>query len=485
MEVVKTDCQGLFESLSSGKVSQIVTALNILLEGTSDHEENYALSKDGKCVVVGLVRAFEFSIGYSKVKVSQKKKRKRVTRDVIEICKQTLIDEMISKAWITNNSEFDDDDDEHWRDWTQFCIKKLEPLTSYTLPEWILSEGDIKLLEAIILVARNLSFVAANLRFLAHSVEMLRMLGVCLYFRNSGKNSITENSNNNSGSAAAPSTNDTVCLHAIHTLINIANYLDISGRKLFADIMFVQPIEKGPQRGNGEANSIGMGGIFLAKRFDIFDEDLPETIQLSILNRTRPHVISILSLFPAILNTLDFNQSRAVIVSGLDLLKELIDNTDLQQVFLYTPTTLLNRIIDLLWIPRLGPDSLDYVDPVTNLVSRVTTLKLESGYDATIDFDVRDRALELLERLTSLSPELKESLIENNTPQIFHYLLPICTSKVGRCDISQLAIKVLGNLSLVSPQNPAGLMCIESQIVTLASLDPHIANIAFNSILKN
>ena len=69
----------------------------------------------------------------------------------------------------------------------------------------------------------------------------------------------------------------------------------------------------------------------------------------------------------------------------------------------------MQRLLDLLYIPRLGPDSLEYIDPVQNIVTRVTTLKLLMGYDATVDTDVRDRALDFLVPLLELdSPRLAQ-----------------------------------------------------------------------------
>ena len=111
------------------------------------------------------------------------------------------------------------------------------------------------------------------------------------------------------------------------------------------------------------------------------------------------------AVFPALSKLLtDSTSPRLVIMTALDLLQEFINHArvgvvgevdveadlpDARSIVVHMPTKVLNRLSDLLYVPRLGPDSLDYIDPVHNIVTRVTTLKLLMSYDATVDTDVR------------------------------------------------------------------------------------------------
>ena len=495
----KSDCQQLANFLSSKKIPELVTVLNVLLEATFDHEDNYALGENGNEVVLGLVRAFEFAIGYENNEKYTRNNKRIKPNDVKD--ENEKLEAIFSNAW-TSNLDFEDDsqsndDDEgkdEWHHWTKFCVNKLRADKIYSSPDAALSETSLKIIEVIALVVRNLSFVAANLRFLAHSIEMIRMLGVCLHFRTGKINTSTSSdttssaSNNDSNQLC----NDSICMYAIHTLINIAPFLDVSGKKLFTDKMLVQSNSQTnallPPHGYSQVHSLGMGGVLLAKKIDcIYEESIPEHFQYYILELCKEHILAIVSLFPGIRSVFDCNNNQSLVVALLDLFKELVENSDLRPVLLNTPSDVLNHLVDLLWVPRLGPDSLDYIDPLNNLVSRVTSLKLASGYDATIDYDVRDRSLELLELFTSLSPQLKQGILQQNSPKIYNYILPICSSKVGRGDISQIAIRLLANLALVSSQDidPSLLMYVESKIVMLSSSDPHIANIACNSVFNN
>ena len=101
------------------------------------------------------------------------------------------------------------------------------------------------------------------------------------------------------------------------------------------------------------------------------------------------------------------NHARIGVVGSIDLKEQQL----LQQqggipsaraILLQVPDSVLHRLVDLLYIPRLGPDCLNYEDPTITIVTRVNMFKLMTGYDATIDADVRDRALDVLVPLLEL-----------------------------------------------------------------------------------
>ena len=79
-------------------------------------------------------------------------------------------------------------------------------------------------------------------------------------------------------------------------------------------------------------------------------------------------------------------------MAALELWKELVDDDGgiSREVFVHAPDIVLYRLVRLLWIPRLGPDSLEYVNPKMNVVTRVSALKLMRGYDSAVDYELRD-----------------------------------------------------------------------------------------------
>ena len=65
------------------------------------------------------------------------------------------------------------------------------------------------------------------------------------------------------------------------------------------------------------------------------------------------------------------------------------------------------------------------------------------GYDATVDTDLRDRALEVLQQMLALGLSIPCA------PRLYNALLPCLTTKVGRNDAQILAngiFKALGKI---------------------------------------
>jgi hypothetical protein len=390
------------------------------------------------------------------------------------------------------------------------------------------------------MILRNLSFVAANQRFLLHSKDVLRILTGCLYFRNfvTGKAergpkseryeemNTTISSSSSGGNDLGNSANN-MCLHSLQTFMNLASLLDISGRKLFVDLLFLDggvldnaTTVKTPKSLDsmdvksiishseyGQINNWAMGGFAIAKKFDV-KEEIPLSKIPDIHTLLRPiveqHIQTTLSIFRPFVGLLGITTSRPVVISALELLKELLDNADVENVFLYTPDTMLYHLVRLLWIPRLGPDSLEYVDPTRNMVSRVTAMKLMGGYDANVDYELRDRSLEVLWKITNLSTEVTcrlgqkislklsqsfgvdESERHCHLPntRLYDSLIPILTTQIGRDQTSLFAAKIVLNLAK-APGNEMGLRYASKRIVSAASLaDEQISNILCNAVLK-
>ena len=163
--------------------------------------------------------------------------------------------------------------------------------------------------------------------------------------------------------------------------------------------------------------------------------------------------------------------------------------------------SILQRFVDFLYVPRLSSDSLEYNDPVLNIVTRVSPLRLLAGYDSTVDTEVRDRSLQVLVPLCELdSPDMAKRLgtikkkkvvdgvkkskrIINN--QIFESVVPILDTKSGRSEAPLLATQLMRELSHAK-ENKLGLMYVQERVISIASKDPRVAHLAFNHLyVKN
>ena len=204
-------------------------------------------------------------------------------------------------------------------------------------------------------------------------------------------------------------------------------------------------------------------------------------------------------------------------MASLELWKDLVDNVDHARIFVHVPDIVLHRLVRLLWIPRLGPDSLEYVNLMRNMVTRVSALKLMAGYDNTVGYELRDRSLELISKLAALSVDLKRRLgqksiirrsacfgddeavvdelilegdnegstknsIMPNT-RLYDSLMLALTTKVGRDHTPHLAAKLLADMAAV-PENRLGIMYIQRRVLlAVASCDSYVAHILMKGVL--
>lgn len=333
------------------------------------------------------------------------------------------------------------------------------------------------LLQTILVIFRNLSFVSSNVRLMRLNDHVWSILVACLY---ESHDEYTEDSSgvNNLG------------LHALHTLLNMAQQpqLDVTGQLTVCDTLFLQ---------DTSLYKLGWGGMWLAKKFDA-REDLVDVPTSMVLEIALGHLVQVWSLFSALRKVItDVQSPRSVLLVALDLLKELMDQVggvvavdakeeipSMSSIMKCLPQDVLERLVDFLWIPRLGPDALDYVNPLHNIVSRVSTLKLRMGYDATVDTELRDRALDVLVPWLALEEKmLSEKLGGKQTARLYDAVVPILTTTVGRNDATALGAQLLKYMSS-SSANEAGMMYIQDRIVELASRDTRVAQLAFTHLYK-
>jgi hypothetical protein len=450
-------------------------ALNELMQVTAKHENSYTLDDDQ--ALDGLVHVFFETIGWEP-------KEEFETPSF-----------QSQHAWTGHATQ-------EAQEFADFCKKKMT--------RGSLSPEQKRYLEAILVILRNLSFVAANLRLLAYSPNVLQILVGCLYEGSAGKNF-----GSGDDYSASNSNSSTLGLSALYVLVNLAPYLDVTGQKLLCDKLFYSvseseeaPLVPSPETfGQAAGGSWGFGSLYLAKRFDT-KEDVVQDISPALLRMlTQEHLVGVWSIFPALAHVLtDSTAPRLVIMMTVDLLQEFINHArvglvgsaeDQEQlseipnaraILVHVPTTVLERLTDLLYVPRLGPDSLEYVDPVHNIVTRVTTLKLLMGYDATVDTDLRDRALDVLVPFMELdSPRMAKRLGAGLNPvgklrnHLYDAIFPILSSKAGRNEAPLLATQLLRELSKAK-ENRMGCVFLQERILELASKDARVAQLAFNHL---
>ena len=500
------DGKSLSRRLTSDDKTSRNLALNDLLRITSSHDINYAM--DGDNILKALAEVFYDVIGWDPDAEDEDSDDENNDVDKKDS------DDDDNDGDSSDESGAPSDEEEPlfvaktaWkgpltrdgRKWEKFCRSNLGSSN--------LAMEDVKCLEAILTIFRNLSFVSANLRLLAYSNDVLTILVGCLYEPSTKDTGGEGNSNS-------------IVLNALSVLINISPHLDVTGQKLFCDKLFLMSTANGapPEDGAklpdpstfGQAvnGSWGFGSLFLAKKLDTKEDNVQDIEKDMLLQLTQDYLIRVWAIFPALGNVLtDTTTSRAVIMMALELLQEFINHArvgvigkvedqdpekipDTRAILVYIPSKLLTRLSDFLYIPRLGSDGLEYVDPTVTIVTRVNPLKLTVGYDGTIDTDIRDRALEVLVPLLELdSPGIAKRLgtkpgtgLPNN--RVFDAVFPILSTQAGRNDAPSLATQLFRELSKAK-ENRLGFLYLQERIIALASKEPRVAHLAFNHLYVN
>jgi hypothetical protein len=113
-------------------------------------------------------------------------------------------------------------------------------------------------------------------------------------------------------------------------------------------------------------------------------------------------------------------------------------------------------------------------------------LKLLMGYNATVDADARDRALDVLVPLLELdSPRMAARLGTDSSgirTRLYDALVPILTTNVGRNEASVLATQLIRELAQASDENKLGLQYVQSRLVELACRDARVSQLVWNDL---
>jgi len=445
-------------------------ALNELMRLTAAYELSFAL--DGEEALKALVDIFFDSLGWEGDRPSGSAANPILSAE---------------NAW-TNHATTEN------KKWASFCTAQLA--------KGKLGNETLKILESVLLILRNLSFVAANHRLMAYSPDVLTVLVGALY----------ETTSNNVGTSDDTAVNNNlaaIATHAMHALVNLTHYLDVTGQKLLCDKLFLVEgtsedaplIPDGSSFGQVADGRFGFGSILLAKRLDTKDDFVSDMSTKMILDITGPYLFSVWSVFPAVNKVFtDAMSPRSLLLMAEEFLQEFLVHTrtsvlahlddqgkpvpDARSIMINIPSAILERLVDLLYIPRLVWESLEYVDPTICTVTRVNTLRLLLGYDATVDTDVRDRALDVLVPLMELdSPHMADRLLADKKQRVrnrlFDALIPILTTRAGRTEAPNLAVSMLKELSKGKLTRLASIYTRE-RLVALAASEPKIAHLALN-----
>ena len=506
----------LAEQLRSSDINARNLALNKVLQLSAGHETSSSHHLESEVLLMELVqlvyRTLEWTPGNSSSSSSSSTSDDEDTTPHFQS----------STAWthhVTAESER----------WANHCRQKFAARSA--------TEPALLPYQMVLMILRNFSFTAVNLRIMAYSPAVLQVLVGGLYectSRNNLNAGLTEASKG-SGASNNPNTSS-FALPALQALVHLAPYLDITGQRLYIDRLFLstqlsatlssvtddRPVlpESAQEFGLLADGSWGFGGLFMAKRFDPKEDIVQDITKAQILQETKEHLVSIWDIFPALNKVLSDAQShRLVLMAAVEFLQEFINHArvgmvgsvdeleansqeklpNARQILARIPNIALARLSDLLYIPRLVPGSLDYVDPVHNIVTRVNPMKLLLGYDATVDTDVRDRALDLLVPLLELdSPGLARRLgsatsfssddqqkqrLGYGRPHIrlFDALLCAVVSRAGRNEAPVLASALLRELAK-APENRSSLLYIQNRMIKLASQNPRLAHLAMNDL---
>lgn len=445
-------------------------SLNHLLEVTANYELSYTI--ENEAALQALADIFFESVG------SKRPPRKEVA---------VKPEFRANKAWTAHLTPDS-------LEWASYCKNQLM--------KGRLGAEALRVVEAILPILRNLSFVASNQRLLAFSHDVIDILTGSLYEQTSIGVGISEDTSTNMNTSA-------IAVHALQALVNLAPYIDITGQKVLCDKLFLvinsddlPTFPKPDSYGLVADGKFGFGSIWLAKKLDAKEDqiaDVPDELAVGLTNQ---YLLGVWAIFPAILKVFeDPTSPRLLLMMAVDFLQELLTNArggamgqmdigeypTARSVLVNIPDVILRRLVDLLYTPRLGSDSLEYIDPTNCIVTRVNTLRMLLGYDATVDTDLRDRSLDVLVLLLELDSPNMASRLANLIPrrvhtQLFDSLMPILTSQAGRTEAPSLAQQLLKELSKANFSTAASRVYIHGRLVMLGSQDAKIAHLALNFI---
>jgi hypothetical protein len=149
-------------------------------------------------------------------------------------------------------------------------------------------------------------------------------------------------------------------------------------------------------------NQWGYGSLWYGKRFDFKDDTLIDIDKEVIAEFAQDYLVAVYTMFPPLARIFvdiyrdSVTMTRAAVIAALDVFYELVsharvgvvgsvEDVDGNELRYPSLRAIMARIPDevlhvwttsMLFLPRLGPDAFDYLDPIHNNVTRVNSYKV-------------------------------------------------------------------------------------------------------------
>ncbi len=267
-----------------------------------------------------------------------------------------------------------------------------------------------KLAQAVLTILTNLSYTPANHRPMAQHTRLVEVL--CLL---------------------SSDTSSTWRFHALAILANIAEHLDVEGTRRYID-------DHVPA--SGDIFSVVASRGFASSRLGFIQDPvvIPKAMLLPHCGR---HIQAVLRLISVIAYMVEKEGNRDALIFALRTFNAMAKCEENRFVFEHTPGTHLSMLVGLLFTPKNGTESLDYVDITksTPYIRRVEPYLAYSSKEDLVDAEVRDHSLSCLSTLGAINPLLSSSI--GSAPNALSLLLDIVMTKVGKEGAREDAIRLI------------------------------------------
>jgi hypothetical protein len=235
------------------------------------------------------------------------------------------------------------------------------------------------------------------------------------------------------------SKNPQITIIATDTVQQLSEYYDVKGYRRYLDTIIT------PQASTPQVITARHG--LACHRFirDTIDGDYRWNVILE--GGSGYHVYAVCDLIWNMYNVVTTpRQKRGLLLKAMDVLETLGRNDDNCAAFDDIPVTFIDVLIPLLFVPKDGPDGYHYENQTEAVfIGRITPYFVYDNKDSAVDWELRDAALGLLNRMSTKGPVKYRNRIAEKK-DIVSTLLDIVSSKIGRSDVIELAGSILTNL---------------------------------------
>lgn len=267
--------------------------------------------------------------------------------------------------------------------WTKPPTHRMDRWLQYCATFEGFTDDSIRVLEAIAMILRNFSYTGANVTIMGYCPSILYSLVAFLVV--GAKNPDYRRRQRTKINTTSSTEQESLCTSALQTLVHCVRHLDVTGQQLVADKLFndmnLHDDDSFGQCLSGRIWGDSLGACWFARRLkdDTMEESIPTSM---VLDLSADYLIGVWTIFPA-LRELFFMSNRSVTLMALELLSEWIglarvglvgsvmeeDDTirprdnypipGLRAVLTQIPDTTLERLVQLLSVPRQGGDAIE------------------------------------------------------------------------------------------------------------------------------